>query len=226
MTLPNRFPKNKWYDAIQSHPSYEQIKPLMTQIEQSYQTEPMTPSYDNLFKAFELTDLDQIKVIILGQDPYPTPGDAMGLAFSTNGDVPKSLINIYKERYTDLGIEPSTHGDLTPWAKQGVFLWNTALTTKENIRDYAKKWPWETFNHIVIDILNQQNKPLVYLLWGNNAIAYRPYIKEVNNLIIQTSHPSPLGWKKTKAPFYKSRPFSKTNQFLTFRKIDPIDWKN
>lgn len=220
-----QFPTNTtWANALKDileNPSYKTLKNTVTQCQKE---ELVVPDNNNIFKAFELTDLNNVKVVILGQDPYPNPKDAMGLAFSIPSDnkLPKSLINIFKELHTDLKTPLRTSGDLTDWAQQGVLLLNTALTNIAGERDAHKKIGWQkSFTIPVIKELNNQARPLVFILWGNPAQKYAKYITNNNHLILESSHPSPLGAYRG---FWGSKPFSKTNQYLEDTGQTPIDW--
>lgn len=192
------------------------------------------PAQDDIFKALTLTPPDKVKVIIIGQDPYHTPGQANGLAFSvTNGQpIQPSLQNIFKELKSDLDIPEPTTTDLTPWAEQGVLLLNTILTVYAHQANSCQDWGWQTFTaHIIKQTLELPN-PIVVMAWGRNAqdIVASFVINSMNNnkLALMSSHPSPFSAAKTtkRAPaFLGSRPFSKANEFLTAQGQSPIDWK-
>lgn len=220
-----QFPTNTtWASALKDVLKSTSYKTLINTVALCQKTEQVVPDNDNIFKAFELTDLNDVKVVILGQDPYPSPEDAMGLAFSIPSDnkLPKSLINIFKELHTDLKMPLRTSGDLTDWAQQGVLLLNTSLTNIAGERDAHKKLGWQkSFTIPVIKELNNQSRPLVFILWGKPAQSYGKYITNTQHLILESPHPSPLGAYRG---FWESKPFSKTNQYLEQTGQSPINW--
>ncbi len=181
------------------------------------------PAQDNWFTAFNSTPLAKVSVVILGQDPYPTPGHAHGLSFSVQPDVkplPKSLVNIYKELASDLNIMNST-GCLLPWARQGVLLLNTVLTVKAHAAGSHQGKGWEQLTDQVIETLQQRSRPLVFVLWGKQAQKKRTMIDATRHLVLEAAHPSPLSAYRG---FWGSRPFSRINQFLKAHGRDEIDW--
>ena len=182
------------------------------------------PPGSQIFKAFELTPVDKVKVVILGQDPYHQPGQAHGLCFSVQKGVqiPPSLVNIYKELESDLGIKPASHGNLESWAQNGVLLLNTVLTVRQNQANSHKGKGWEIFTDRVIELLNQRQQPMVFILWGNNAKAKEKLITNPNHLIIKSAHPSPLS---AHYGFWGGKYFSRTNEFLESTGQEPIDWR-
>lgn len=220
-----QFPTNTtWANALKGVLESTSYKTLRNTVALCQKNEQVVPDNDNIFKAFELTDFDDVKVVILGQDPYPSPEDAMGLAFSIPYDnkLPKSLINIFKELHTDLKMPLRTSGDLTDWAQQGVLLLNTSLTNIAGERDAHKKLGWQkSFTIPVIKELNNQSRPLVFILWGKPAQSYAKYITNPQHLILESPHPSPLGAYRG---FWDSKPFSKTNQYLEQTGQSPINW--
>jgi uracil-DNA glycosylase len=176
------------------------------------------------FNALTTTDLDQVKVVILGQDPYPTSGHAHGLCFSVMPEVkpiPKSLKNIYKELEDDLGIV-NINGNLQPWADQGVLLLNSVLTVEAGQANSHQGQGWEQFTDRIIEVLNKQTSPLVFVLWGAYAQKKGSIINNPNHLILRSPHPSPLSAYRG---FYGSKPFSKINNFLIENNKEPINWK-
>ena len=182
----------------------------------------VAPSRSDIFRAFR-SPLDTVRVVIVGQDPYPTPGHAVGLAFSTNRDVrpfPRSLANIYKELRDDLGIEPANHGDLSRWADQGVLLLNTSLTVREDEAGSHRSWPWKNVTGTALRALAERGGPLVAVLWGRDAQWAAPLLKGVD--LIESAHPSPLSAQRG---FFGSRPFSRVNAALTAQGGAPIDWR-
>lgn len=176
----------------------------------------------DVFQAFQLTPLEQVRVLILGQDPYHDDGQAHGLSFSVKHGVriPPSLRNIYKELETDLAIEPATHGCLESWARQGVLLLNTVLTVQAHKANSHRKRGWEQFTDGVVECVNRQPK-VVFVLWGKPAQKKRPFIDD-RHLVIEAPHPSPLSAHRG---FFGSRPFSKINDFLTANNSKPIEWQ-
>jgi len=180
------------------------------------------PKKEDWYKAFVLTPFDETKVVILGQDPYPNKIDAMGLAFSSlNSKTPKSLYNIKLELESDLNIKCSFSNDLSSWAKQGILLLNTILTTIEGVMNAHKNIGWEVFTLNYIKLLNELKFNLVFILWGNNAIKYEKYIDINKHLVLKSAHASPLSAYRG---FFGSKPFSKTNTYLISKNIEPIDW--
>jgi uracil-DNA glycosylase len=175
------------------------------------------------FNALDTTPLDQVKVVILGQDPYHGPSQAHGLSFSVSKDVrtPPSLINIFKELQNDLGIEPASHGNLNAWAKQGVLLLNSVLTVEAHKAGSHQNKGWERFTDAVIKLVNEQPRPIVFILWGAYAQRKASFVDESRHLVIRSVHPSPLSVHKG---FFGTKPFSKANNFLQENGIAPIDW--
>lgn len=195
---------------------------LMDFVKKDYQEKTCFPPFEDIFNAFKFNDIDQIKVVILGQDPYHEEHQAHGLSFSIldGNPLPKSLINIYKELYDDVGITRLT-GDLTSWAKQGVFLLNNVLTVEKGKANSHKNKGWEIFTSKVIEELNKDNHPKVFVLWGNDAIKKKDLITNSKHLVITSPHPSPLSSYRG---FFGSKPFSKINTFLVNNNLEPIDW--
>lgn len=176
-----------------------------------------------IFNAFDRTPFDQLKVVIIGQDPYHNPGEAMGLCFSVPEGirVPPSLKNIYKELNANIGFEIPNHGDLSSWANQGVFLLNAILTVEHKQAGSHKKIGWQTFTDAVIKTISDQKEHVVFLLWGNFAKAKRVLIDEKKHYILMSAHPSPLAGKA----FFNNHHFSKTNEFLISKGKEPINWQ-
>ena len=177
-----------------------------------------------VFRAMDETPSNGVRVVILGQDPYHQPGQAHGMCFSVNEGVkiPPSLVNIYKELESDLGIPPAPHGCLRAWAKQGVLLLNTALTVRESMPNSHKGKGWEIFTDRVIALLNERKKPMVFILWGANARAKTALITNPDHLILEGAHPSPLS---AHSGFFGGRYFSIANRFLSLTGQNEIDWK-
>jgi uracil-DNA glycosylase len=178
-----------------------------------------------IFNAFWQTPFNQVKVVILGQDPYHNPGQAHGLSFSVPDGIkpPPSLVNIYKEIQSDIGIPiPAGHGNLTNWARQGVLLLNAVLTVRANEPASHSKIGWMTFTDAVIRAISDKKEAVVFLLWGKFAQEKQPLIDETKHCVLKAAHPSPFSADKG---FFGCRHFSKTNQYLTSHGLDPIDWK-
>ena len=183
---------------------------------------PIAPDSADIFRAFR-SPLDTVRVLILGQDPYPTPGHAVGLAFSTNRDVrplPRSLTNIYTELRDDVGIPPAEHGDLSQWVDQGVLLLNTSLTVREGEVGSHRSWPWKDVTGAALRALAERGGPLVAVLWGREAQWAAPLLSGIE--LIESAHPSPLSARRG---FFGSRPFSRVNGLLATQGADPIDWR-
>jgi uracil-DNA glycosylase len=198
---------------------------LMAELDRMAEADtPVLPSPSDLFTALKLTPLPQTRVVILGQDPYPTPGDAHGLAFSVNPEVriPRSLGNIFKERETDLGLPPPAHGNLSLWAQQGVLLLNTCLTVEAGLAGSHRKLGWQELTDQMIEAVATSAQSPVFVLWGADAQAKRALIPDDRALIIESPHPSPLSARRG---FFGSRPFSRTNAHLVTSGLSPVDWR-
>ena len=189
-----------------------------------YQSRQIFPAADDLFNAFSFTPLSNVKAVILGQDPYHNDGQAHGLCFSVKPDVdiPPSLLNIYNELHDDLGCYIPNHGYLKKWADQGVLLLNTVLTVRAHQANSHRGIGWEEFTDAAIRILNEQERPIVFILWGRPAQTKKAMLTNPNHLILEAPHPSPLSAYRG---FFGSRPFSQTNNFLKSHGIEPIDWQ-
>lgn len=184
--------------------------------------ELILPDRQHIFAAFS-QPFSQVRVLILGQDPYPTPGHAMGLAFSTSRSVspiPRSLANIYRELHDDLAIPPASHGDLSAWSEQGVLLLNRVLTVQAGLAGSHNHLGWQEVTSIAIQALARHHGPLVAVLWGKHAASMQPLLGEVACVV--SAHPSPLSARNG---FFGSKPFSKVNQFLSEQGANPIDWR-
>jgi uracil-DNA glycosylase len=180
------------------------------------------PAGDHVLRAFR-RPLSDVRVLITGQDPYPTPGHPIGLSFAVDGHVrplPRSLGNIYKERESDLGIPPAPHGDLTAWSDQGVLLLNRVLTVQPGAAGSHRGWGWEQVTELAIRTLVAREQPLVAILWGRDAANLQPLLGETP--IIASAHPSPLSARRG---FFGSRPFSRANALLEEQGADPVDWR-
>ena len=209
---------------IQNERQQPYYKELEAFVNQEYATKIIYPPRNRVFHCFNFQDYDDIKVVIIGQDPYHEEHQANGLAFSVERGVqtPPSLVNIYKEAHDDVGIEIPSHGDLTSWAHQGVLLLNTVLTVQAHRANSHKEKGWEVFTNHIIQAMNQREKPLVFILWGRQAIDKASMIDISKHFIVKSVHPSPLSAHRG---FFGSHPFSKANQFLMSKGIEPIDWR-
>ncbi|MEY4287489.1 MAG: hypothetical protein RL511_1578 [Bacteroidota bacterium] len=215
-----------WYRELKLELQKPYFERLMQQVRQTYVEHPATtfPPEVELFRAFELCNWSDVKVVILGQDPYPTRGHAHGLCFSVEPTVrplPKSLVNIFKERKSDLHLPDLPNGNLAHWAHQGVLLLNTVLTVEEGKPDSHKNWGWEQFTDAVIDKIASEKKNVVFILWGAKAQAKAAQIDPSKHLILKSVHPSPLAAHRG---FFGSKPFSKTNAFLRLIGEREIQW--
>lgn len=204
------------WDSEGFHRFYDNVLSL-------YKNKIIYPSQDNIFAALKLTPYENIKVVIIGQDPYFNPGKAHGLSFSVpdNTPIPPSLQNIYKELELDLNIKSFKSGNLTKWAKEGVLLLNAILTVEKDKAASHQKLGWELLTDYIIKVINLKEEPVVFILWGNFAKAKKELITNKKHLIIESSHPSPFACR---SGFFGSKPFSKTNEFLIKNNIEPIDW--
>lgn len=189
-----------------------------------YKTQTIYPHMNNIFNALKYTDYKDVKVVILGQDPYHQPNQAHGLCFSVQKGVkaPPSLQNMYKEIHAEYGYPIPEHGELTYWAMQGVLMMNTVLTVRESQPNSHKGMGWEIFTDNVISLLNQRPEPMVFLLWGANARAKTKIITNPNHLVLQSAHPSPLSAYNG---FFGNGHFKKANEFLKSRGMTEIDWQ-
>lgn len=211
-----------WNDFINEEAKKDYYIKLMDLVNDEYKNYTCYPSYDLIFNAFNLTSYDDLKVVILGQDPYHEPNQAHGLAFSVLcKKLPPSLKNIYKEMESDLGIKIDQDGNLDYLAKQGVLLLNTTLTVREGLAFSHKKFGWEIFTDNVIKEINKINKPIVYILWGAAAAKKEKLINNENHYIIKANHPSPLSAYRG---FFGSKCFSRANDYLISKNIEPIKW--
>jgi uracil-DNA glycosylase len=211
-----------WNDFIIEEKKKDYYKKLEEKVEEAYKNSVCYPSYENIFNAFKLTSVEDLKVVILGQDPYHEPNQAHGLSFSVLCEkLPPSLVNIYKEIASDLGVEVKQDGNLDYLAKQGVLLLNTILTVEHGKALAHKSFGWEKFTDNVIKYINTLDKPIVYILWGSNAISKTKMITNPKHFVITSVHPSPLSSYRG---FFGSKPFSKTNEFLKNNNIEEINW--
>ncbi len=214
---------NSWDVLLAPLFSDEKYQNIRNFLKQEYSERTIYPDMNDIFNCFTLTDYNDVKAVILGQDPYHGYGQAHGLCFSVKKGVkkPPSLKNIFAELKSDLDITESVHGDLTNWAQNGVLLLNTVLTVREGNPNSHKDCGWQWFTDEVIKILNKREKPIVFILWGGNARSKKKFIDTKKHFVIESAHPSPLSsWQG----FFGSKPFSKTNELLKNANISPIDW--
>jgi len=214
---------NKWDEFLKEEYQKEYFKEIEKFINEEYQEKEIFPHKNYILRALSLTDYDNVKVVILGQDPYHGIGEANGLAFSVNKEVklPPSLKNIYKELNSDLGVEIPSHGDLTSWAEEGILLLNSVLTVEKDKPTSHKNIGWDIFTDTIISKVNEKETPVVFILWGNFAKNKKKLITNPKHLIIESPHPSPFSCR---SGFFGSKPFSKTNEFLKKNNIKEIDF--
>lgn len=214
---------NSWDELLSPLFLDEKYQNIRNFLKEEYSQRTIYPDMHDIFNCFSFTDYNDVKAVILGQDPYHGYGQAHGLCFSVKKGIPKppSLKNIFTELKSDLGIDGGIDGDLTAWAKQGVLLLNTVLTVREGNPNSHKDCGWQWFTDEVIKILNEREKPIVFILWGGNARSKKKFINTKKHFVIESAHPSPLSsWQG----FFGSKPFSKTNELLKSANIPPIDW--
>ena len=214
----------EWENALKEEFSKEYYKKLFLFVREQDSKVPVDPASDEIFTAFHLTPLEHVKVVILGQDPYHNVGQAHGLCFSVKPqvDIPPSLENIYKELHDDLGCKIPNHGYLTSWAEQGVLLLNTVLTVQAHKPMSHRGVGWEEFTDAAIRKVNEQDRPIVFILWGKPAQGKEKMLDNPKHLILKAPHPSPLSAYRG---FFGSKPFSQTNEFLVKNGEIPIDWQ-
>ncbi|MBR6258146.1 MAG: uracil-DNA glycosylase [Lachnospiraceae bacterium] len=213
-----------WEAALSGEFKKPYYKRLRDTVVKEYSTHEIFPSKNDLYAAMHLTPLDKVKVVILGQDPYHEPGQAHGLCFSVQKGVkiPPSLVNIYQELHDDLGLDIPGHGDLTSWAEQGVLLLNTVLTVRAHQAFSHRGIGWEQFTDAIIEAVNKEDRPIVYMLWGSPAQSKSRMLNNPKHLILKAPHPSPLSAYRG---FFGCRHFSKCNEFLSANGVEPVDWK-
>ena len=216
--------QNDWLEPLAPEFKKPYYAKLYKTIREEYSTKQIFPPADEIFTAFEMTPLSDVKVVIIGQDPYHGDGQAHGLCFSVKPDVetPPSLVNMYKELNSDLGCYIPNNGYLTKWAKQGVLMMNTVLTVRAHQANSHRGIGWEAFTDAAIRVLNEQDRPIVFILWGRPAQMKKPMLTNPKHLILEAPHPSPLSSYRG---FFGSKPFSKTNEFLASHGIEAIDWQ-
>lgn len=215
---------NDWLEPLKPEFSKPYYAQLYKKILEEYKTRRIYPDAGDIFNAFEFTPLSEVKCVILGQDPYHGDGQAHGLSFSVKPgvEIPPSLENIYTELHDDIGCYIPNNGYLEKWAKQGVLLLNTVLTVRAHQANSHRGIGWEEFTDAAIKILNEIDRPIVFILWGRPAQMKKAMLNNPKHLILEAPHPSPLSAFRG---FFGSRPFSKTNAFLTSHGIGPIDWQ-
>lgn len=213
-----------WAKALAGEFRKPYYKKLFEKVGEEYRTHRVYPPADEIFNAFHFTPLEQVKAVILGQDPYHGEGQAQGLCFSVRPgvEIPPSLINIYKELEDDLGCYIPNNGCLEKWARQGVLLLNTVLTVRAHQANSHRDIGWEEFTDAAIRVLAEQDRPMVFILWGRPAQQKRAMIHNPAHLVLEAPHPSPLSAFRG---FFGSRPFSQTNAYLTRNGLSPIDWQ-
>mgnify|MGYP005985171073 CR=1 FL=1 len=216
---------NDWLPAIQGEFRKPYYRELYTFVREEYSRTVVYPPAEDIFNAFHFTPLSEVKVLLLGQDPYHNVNQAHGLSFSVlpeQKEIPPSLQNIYKELHDDLGCTIPNHGCLTKWAEQGVLMLNTVLTVRAHQANSHKDIGWEEFTDAAIMALNSQDRPIVFILWGAPAQRKARMLNNPKHLILKAPHPSPLSAYRG---FFGSKPFSQTNDYLRAHGIEPIDWQ-
>lgn len=216
--------ENDWLEALGDEFRKPYYKELYEFVKQEYNTTEVFPPAEDIFNAFHFTPLSEVKVVIIGQDPYHNIGQAHGLCFSVKPevDIPPSLVNIYQELHEDLGCDIPNNGYLVKWAKQGVLMLNTVLTVRAHMANSHHGKGWEIFTDAAIKALNEQDHPIVFLLWGRPAQMKKKMLNNPNHLILEAPHPSPLSAYRG---FFGCKHFSKTNEFLQEKGLAPIDWQ-
>ena len=215
---------NDWDDVLKEEFDQPYFNELIEFMKKEYKEKTIYPKQNEIFNAFRYTPYQEVKVVILGQDPYHGVGQAHGLSFSVREHVPKppSLVNIFKELKDDLGYPIPSTGNLLPWTEQGVLLLNSVLTFEKDKAASHSNHGWERFTDKVISLVNEKKTPVVFILWGSYARSKKSLITNPLHLIIESTHPSPFSAYNG---FFGSRPFSKTNQFLQKNNLNPIDWQ-
>lgn len=215
---------NDWLQELEPEFHKPYYAKLFQFVKEEYDSTQIFPPADDIFNAFHLTPLSQVKVVILGQDPYHNVGQAHGLCFSVRPevDIPPSLVNIYKELHDDLGCKIPNNGYLVKWAEQGVLMLNTVLTVRAHMANSHRGKGWEEFTDAAIAALDKQDRPIVFILWGRPAQTKEKMLHNPNHLILKAPHPSPLSAYNG---FFGSKPFSQTNRFLEEHGVSPIDWQ-
>jgi uracil-DNA glycosylase len=212
-----------WKEFLKNEQEQQYYKNIIEFVQQDAKQHTICPPSQSIFNAFKYCSFENVKCVILGQDPYHGSGQAHGLSFSVNKGIPipPSLKNIYRELKFDLGIEPSSHGCLIDWAKQGVLLLNATLTVREHQPNSHKDIGWHTFTDKVISLVNEKETPVVFVLWGAFANQKKSLLSNSKHLILSAPHPSPFS---AHSGFFGSKPFSKVNEFLANNNMQPINW--
>jgi len=215
---------NDWLEPLKAEFSKDYYRKLHKKVVEEYNSRKIFPAADDIFNAFHLTPLKDVKVVIFGQDPYHNDGQAHGLCFSVKPEVeiPPSLVNIYQELHDDLGCKIPNNGYLVKWAQQGVLMLNTVLTVRAHAANSHRGIGWEEFTDAAIRVLNEQDRPIVFILWGRPAQMKKSMLNNPKHLILEAPHPSPLSAYRG---FFGSKPFSKTNIFLKENGLKEIDWQ-
>ena len=211
---------NKPLSLLFADDKYKQIRKFLIE---EYNTHVIYPDMYDLYNCFKFTPFKDLRVVLLGQDPYHNVGQAHGLCFSVQDGIPfpPSLVNIFKELKSDLGFDTPKSGNLTKWANEGVLLMNTSLTVREHQANSHSKCGWAWFTDSVIKIISEQKEHVVFILWGGNARSKKTLIDQKKHFIIESAHPSPLSAYNG---FFGSKPFSKTNEYLKEHGLSPVDW--
>lgn len=212
-----------WEDVMQQEFKNGTLGPIRDQLEKAYQTSTVYPAKENIFKALEMTPLDQVKVVILGQDPYHGPNQAQGYSFSVprGQRIPPSLANIYKELSHEYQMPIQRSGDLSDWASQGVLLLNSILSVEQGKPMSHAHFGWQKFTDDILKVLNEQDQPIVFLLWGSQARKAKQFLTNPNHLVLESPHPSPLSASKG---FFGNGHFMRANEFLQAHGSTPVDW--
>ncbi len=215
---------NAWDEVLSKVWDSPGFNKFMNKVKDNYKNHTCFPKYENIFNALKLTPYKDVKIVIIGQDPYHGEGEAHGLSFSVQEGVkfPPSLQNIFKELYNDLGIK-NTKGDLTPWAKEGVLLLNSILSVEKDKPLSHKDLGWQLLTDHIIKLINLKEEPVVFILWGSYARSKKEFITNKKHLIIESAHPSPLSASRG---FFGSKPFSKANNFLKSHNIKEVNFQN
>lgn len=216
---------NDWDEILADEFKKDYYLGIREILKSEYFSRRIFPPMEDIFNALRYTSYKDTRVVILGQDPYHESGQAHGLSFSVRKGIriPPSLVNIYKELNSDVGMKIPSHGELTSWAVQGVLLLNATLTVREGMANSHKDIGWTRFTDEVIKKLSESDEPMVFILWGANARSKKKYIYKKNHLIIESAHPSPLSAFNG---FFGSRPFSRANEFLSSHGRAPINWNS
>ncbi len=212
-----------WKEPLAPLFADEKYKRIRQFLIEEYKTRVIYPDMYDLYNCFRFTPFKDLRVVLLGQDPYHNVGQAHGLCFSVQDGIqfPPSLVNIFKELNSDLGYSIPKSGNLTKWANEGVLLMNTSLTVREHQANSHSKCGWAWFTDSVIQLISEQKEHVVFILWGGNARSKKPLIDKTKHFIIESAHPSPLSAYNG---FFGSKPFSRTNEYLTKNGLTPIDW--